>query len=103
MAHSYKEIAFEEHIESHLLASGYFKRLPQDYNKDLCLIADEAIQFIQVSQSKEWKKLEKQYGATTAEKLVERLASEISKRGTLDVLRKGIKDRGAKFELAYFK
>lgn len=31
------------------------------------------------------------------------LDSEIGKRGTLDVLRNGIKDRGAKFELAYFK
>ena len=32
-----------------------------------------------------------------------RVEKEISKKGTLHVLRKGIKDRGAKFRLAFFK
>src|SRR5437870_4549937 len=39
------------------------------------------------------------YGAT----LLKRLASEIERRGALDVLRNGIKDSGVKFQLAYFR
>jgi type I restriction enzyme R subunit len=36
-------------------------------------------------------------------KFLQRLASEISKRGTLDVLRKGVKDSGCKVQLAFFR
>src|SRR5947208_15533707 len=37
------------------------------------------------------------------EQFLKRLASEIERRGALDVLRNGIKDSGVKFQLAYFK
>jgi type I restriction enzyme, R subunit len=103
MALNYKEINFEEHIEAHLLGSGYHKRLPEEYDKSLCLIPDEVLQFIQSTQPKEFQKLEKQYGAETSQKLLERIAREVGKYGVLDVLRKGVTDRGAKFKLAYFK
>ena len=94
MAPNYTEQDFEEHIEEHLLASGYHSQPPEDYDKDLCLIPDEVIAFIQATQPKEYEKLEKQYGADTPAKLVARLSAEVQKRGTLDVLRKGVKDRG---------
>lgn len=100
---NYKEINFEEHIESHLLNSGYRKRLLEEYDKSLCLIPDEVIQFTQSTQPKAFAQLEKQYGADTAQKLLERIAREVGKYGVLDVLRKGVTDRGAKFKLAYFK
>jgi len=103
MATNYKEIDFEEHIEAHLLKSGYHSRTPEEYDKSLCLIPAEVVGFIQATQPKEFEKLEKQYGADTAQKLVERVAREVGKYGVLDVLRKGITDRGAKFKLAYFK
>ncbi len=102
MAH-YTEQNFEEHIEAHLLASGYFSQPPAAYDKALCLVPDEALAFIRATQPDAYQKLEKQYGADTPKKLVARLASEVSKRGTLDVLRNGIKDLGSKFRLAYFK
>ena len=103
MAVNYKEIDFEEHIEAHLLKSGYHQRTPEEYDKSLCLIPVEVVGFIQATQPKEFEKLEKQYGADTAQKLIERVAREVGKYGVLDVLRKGITDRGAKFKLAYFK
>ena len=77
--------------------------VPEEYDKELCLIPAEVIRFIQDTQPKEYQKLEKQYGADTASKLCYRLSREIQKRGALDVLRNGIKDRGVKFHLAYFK
>jgi len=103
MATNYREMNFEEHIESHLLGSGYHKRMPDEYDKALCLIPDEVIQFIQATQPKKFEKLEKQYGAETSPKLLDRIAREVGKYGVLYVLRKGVADRGAKFKLAYFK
>ncbi|MCB0102188.1 MAG: type I restriction endonuclease subunit R [Anaerolineales bacterium] len=103
MAVNYKEIDFEEHIEAHLLNTSYHKRTPEEYDKSLCLIPAEVLQFIQATQPQEFEKLEKQYKVDTAQKLVERVAREVGKYGVLEVLRKGITDRGAKFKLAYFK
>ena len=82
---SYKEQDFEAHIEEHLLASGYHKRLPEDYDRELCLIPDEVLAFIQATQPDEYKALEKQYGADTPDKLVYRLSREITKHGPLRV------------------
>lgn len=67
------------------------------------MIPAEVIAYIQTTQPKQFEKLEQQYGSATPEKLCYRLSREVQKRGTLDVLRKGIKDRGVKFQLAYFK
>jgi type I restriction enzyme R subunit len=97
------EKRFEEHIEKHLLASGYRQGKPADCDRELCLIPAEVIAFICATQPQEYEKLQKQYGEETAANLCERLSKEIAKRGTLDVLRKGIKDRGCTFRLAYFK
>ncbi len=97
------EKRFEDHIEEHLLASGYRKGLEANYEKGLCLVPSEMIAFIEATQPQEYEKLQKQYGEQTAANLCERLEKEIAKRGTLDVLRKGIKDRGCSFRLSYFK
>jgi len=100
---SYLEEDFEEHIEKHLLNSGYHKKYPADYDKDLCLIPDELIRFIQSTQPKEYEKLQRQYGEDTPDKLCYRISQLISRKGILHVLRKGIKDRGVIFQLAYYK
>ena len=100
---TYKEQNFEEHIEEHLLKSNYVKGIPDEYDRDLCLVKADVLRFINDTQPKEYEKLQKQYGASTEEKLFYRLSNEIHSRGTLDVLRKGIMDRGASIKLAFFK
>ena len=100
---NYREQHFEEHIEEQLLNSGYIKRLSTEYDKDLCLIPSEVVAFIKATQPEEYAKLEQQYGADTPQKFCARLAREVAQKGTLEVLRKGIKDRGAKFRLAYYR
>ncbi|OUC12054.1 MAG: restriction endonuclease subunit R [Alkalinema sp. CACIAM 70d] len=97
------EKRFENHIIAHLLNHGYRKALSSDYDTSLCLIPPEVIAFIQATQPQQWQKLEQQYGPDTARRLCERLEKEISQRGTLDVLRKGIETRGCKFKLVYFQ
>lgn len=82
---------------------GYHKRKPEDYDRALCLIPGDALDFIYATQPKEWEKLKKQHGAEAKEKFLLRLAQEIRNRGTLEVLRKGVKANGCKFQLACFR
>ena len=100
---TYTEEDFEDHIEAHLNRSGYRSRRTVHYNKRLCLIHDETLRFIQETQPNEYQKLERQYGTETPAKLLNRINREIERRGVLDVLRKGIKDRGCNFNLTYFR
>jgi type I restriction enzyme R subunit len=94
---------FEASIEESLLQSGYQRRTSTDYNPALCLIPQDVFDFIQATQPKEWQKFKTQYGDDAHTKLLKRLAEVIKNRGTLEVLRKGIKANGCRFKLAYFK
>ena len=100
---TYKEEDFEVHIEAHLNRSGYRSRQPVFYNKSLSLIPDETVDFIRDTQPEAYQKLERQYEKDTPVKLLNRVAKDIERRGTLDVLRNGVKDRGCYFDLAYFR
>ncbi|HOD04459.1 MAG TPA: type I restriction endonuclease, partial [Anaerolineaceae bacterium] len=81
---------------------GYRRRSPADYDKTLCLIPQDVLDFILITQPKEWEKLRKSFSGDVRAHFLERLSKEISQHGTLHVLRKGIKDLGCKFQLAYF-
>ena len=100
---TYKEENFEDHIEAHLNRSGYRSRQPAIYNRSLCLIPDETLRFIQETQPEVYRTLERQYGEETRVKLLNRVSKEIERRGVLDVLRKGVIDRGCRFNLTYFR
>ena len=81
---------------------GYRRRLPEEYDRAPCLIPRDVVDFVLATQPKEWRRLTEHYGTAVRERLVGRLASEIERRGALDVLRNGIRDSGVKFQLAYF-
>ena len=100
---TYTETDFESHIEAQLKQSGYRSLPLADYDKDLCLIPHEVLQFIQATQPKEYQKLERQYGAETPGKLRLRISKVIERDGVLEVLRQGVKDRGCTFALTYFR
>ncbi|MBL7066348.1 MAG: type I restriction endonuclease subunit R [Candidatus Marinimicrobia bacterium] len=100
---NYLEQDFEEHIEEHLVSSGYSSSDPSIYDKTLCLIPAQLIEFIQETQAKTLEKLELQYGSETEIKLIKRVSTEIENRGVIDVLRNGVKDRGCDFHLVYFQ
>lgn len=99
----YSEKNLEEHIEQSLVLSGYKSRLFSEYDRNNCSISEDIIGFIKDTQSKEYKRLTDQYGTDTDKKLVSRINNEISSRGLIDVLRKGVKDRGCNFRLVYFE
>ena len=100
---TYTETNFEDHIEERLNHSGYRSLPPSDYDKHRCLIPEELLAFIQNTQPTEYERLNREYDETTPDRLLNRIAMQIQRRGVLDVLRKGIKDRGCNFNLTYFR
>ncbi len=82
---------------------GYRKRTREDYDRALCLLPRDVVDFVLATQPKAWKKLEQHHGAAVREQFLRRLAAEVERRGALDVLRNGLKDSGCKFQLAYFR
>ncbi len=82
---------------------GYRKRVSEDYDRGLCLIHQDVLDFILATQAKEWEKLKQHHGAAVKEQFLNRVSLEIERRGALDVLRHGVKDSGCKFQLAYFR
>jgi hypothetical protein len=82
---------------------GYPRRRLEDYDRALCLVSRDVIDFVLATQPKEWQELAQHHAAAVREQFLKRLAGEIERRGVLDVLRTGIKDSGCKFKLAYFR
>ncbi len=82
---------------------GYRKRAASEYDRALCLLPRDVVDFVLATQPKEWQRLTQHHGASVREQFLKRLASEIERRGALDVLRSGVKDSGCKFRLAYFQ
>ena len=125
MSPDISERAFEETIEAMLLRrgsdgdavtvheppsaygsmrpGGYRKHGAEEYDRALCLLPGDVVDFVLATQPKEWGKLKQHHGGNVREQFLKRLTSEIGRRGALDVLRSGIKDSGCKFALAYFR
>ena len=70
----------ENTIETILLQNGYQRRTSSDYHPALSLIPQDVLNFIQVTQPKEWQKFTTQYGEDADNKLLKRLAEVIKKQ-----------------------
>ncbi len=97
------EEKFEEHIEKRLCSIGYSQTGFSEYDRDLCLIKDQVIDFIKTTQPEEWDRLIKTYDMDAENKILSRISSEVSKRGIIDVLRNKMVDRGIYLDLCYFR
>jgi type I restriction enzyme R subunit len=109
MAEGTREIHFEEHVVKYLTKVAqpdfveYVQKDSSVYSKELCMIPEDVIGFIKETQLQKYEALELQYGASVDAKICERVAEEIKKRKTLDILRGKVKDRGQNLDLVYFK
>lgn len=100
------EKKMEEQIEDYLSIDSnpkFLKRPNTKYDKLLCMDPELVLSFVFATQPDEWQKLKEQHGEQIRDKFLKRLKDEIEKRGTLDVLRKGVSDYGCHFDIAYFK
>ena len=97
------EKRFEEHIEGHLKSVGYSTTHFSEYDRNLCLIRDQVIDFIRSTQPEQWSRLQEIYDLDTENKILSRISSEISKRGIINVLRNQVVDRGVYLDLCFFE
>jgi len=96
-----KDLAGQEGPGGFYTPGGYRTRQPSDYERALCLIPEDVLAFVQSTQPQMWAKYCKQYPSDPRGNFVHNLSRQVNRRGTLDILRKGFKDRGAKFDLYY--
>lgn len=104
MVSAHVESAFEESIVGHLLGHGWVAADPADYSRALGLNAPELVRFAQSSQPDEWARLVGLHGGQGAaeDAFARRVAGEATARGSVDVLRRGVKDLGVHVRLAFF-
>lgn len=112
---SVTEAAFEEHIAGWLVEHGGYRRVkignvgdgPRDFDAEAGIDTADLFEFIGATQGSKWARLvDTAYGGDPSQAqsgFVQRLAAELDKRGTVDVLRRGVVDRNITIRLAYFR
>ena len=104
MQTAHHEIAIEQHLVDQLVAAqGYIARKPEDYDRPLAVDRELVLRFVKETQPGEWRKLEAQYTTAAEAEFFKQLEKALKTRGTLDVLRHGIKlIPGIRFSLCFF-
>ncbi|MET8437460.1 type I restriction endonuclease [Streptomyces sp900116325] len=106
MSSVHDENAFRDGILAAMLERGWREAQPEDYRADIGLDTNELYTFIGATQPAEWEELVTLYGGSQEEAqrgFAQRLDKVISEDGLLAVLRNGVKDRGVRLRVAYFK
>lgn len=109
MATGTKELHFEEDVVKYLTRDlGKFAEYTQKdatvYNKELCLIEEDVIDFIKDTQPKVYEAIQAQYGLNTDAKIIQNLVKSIKTNKTLKTLREGqIKMVGQTIKMCFFK
>ncbi|WP_088825558.1 type I restriction endonuclease subunit R [Listeria goaensis] len=102
------EKGFEENIERYLINSNYESLVfdkPSLTSLRFSGIDKKMLwRFLEATQEKELNHLRRKYSMGNADdKILERILSEIERKGLLDVLRHGVRDRGVHLKLIYNK
>ncbi|MEU8377387.1 type I restriction endonuclease [Micromonospora sp. NPDC048894] len=106
MSPVHQEQTFEEAIEGDLLAKAWLRGLASNYDRQLGLDTAELSAFIGATQPEDWARLLAYHGNdpdVARREFAQYLARQLDERGPLDVLRRGVKDKGVLIRLAYFK
>ncbi|MFG2404605.1 type I restriction endonuclease subunit R [Streptomyces brevispora] len=106
MSPIHNESAFGDAIVASMTERGWREARPEDYQADLGLDTNELFTFLGESQIREWDELVAVYGndVNAAQRgFAQRLDKAISEDGLLKVLRNGVKDRGVRLRVAYFR
>ena len=101
------EAAFEAHITGWLVAQGGYRQIATSrFDSEAGLDTADLFEFIQTTQPDQWDQLVAVYGGDETQArtgFAKRLATQLDKRGTVDVLRHGVMDRNVRLRLAFFK
>jgi type I restriction enzyme R subunit len=111
---SISERLLEDEITARLVAQGGYRvcKLGTDpewrpeFDATLGLDTRELFTFIEETQRVEWERLVKAHGGDdqlARQRFLQRIAQQIDERGTVDVLRHGIRDQNVEIRLSYRK
>jgi type I restriction enzyme R subunit len=111
---SVSEKLLEDEITARLIADGGYRvcKLGTDpewrpeFDAKLGLDTRELFAFIELTQRPEWEGLVKAHGGDDAlarQRFLQRLVQEIDERGTIEVLRHGVRDQNVEIRLSYRK
>ena len=106
------EKLLEDEISAHLVKQGGYRvckvgteaQWRPDFDATVGLDTAELFGFIHETQGEQWEDLVKAHGGDeelSYRKFTKRLAQQIDERGTVDVLRHGIRDQNVEFRLSY--
>jgi type I restriction enzyme R subunit len=111
---SVSEKLLENEITAHLATEGGYRackvgiepRTRQDFDARLGFDTAELFAFIEATQPSGWAKLVKAHGGEedrARQRFTQRLAQQIDERGTVDVIRHGVRDQNVEIRLSYRK
>jgi type I restriction enzyme, R subunit len=111
---SVSEKLLEDAISDHLVSVAGYRvckvgtdpEFRPEFDATLGLDPLELFAFIEETQRPQWERLTKAHGgddATARQRFLQRLTKEIDERGTLDVLRHGVRDQNVEIRLSYRK
>lgn len=107
LSNVHTERVFEDELCEHLAAHGWTVRThlkdATGYSRELALLPDDLLAFVQATQPAEWTKFRKWHNGESERMFVKRVAEQLDRHGTLHLLRHGFKDRDAKFFLCQFR
>ncbi|WP_256288299.1 type I restriction endonuclease subunit R [Halobellus inordinatus] len=104
MSKIHDEESFEDFIASHLVEHGGYEHLPsEEFDREQGIFPDVVVSFVKETQPEKWEKLETAYKGNARKRFLQDLTSAMEGRGTLEVLRHGLRTTGTTINLAAFK
>lgn len=100
MSTDMSEFGFESTIVSDMLDGGWLAGQSNDYDREYCLDLIQLEAFLSTTQSELLESIDLLTDSPSRRKLLARIQGEITKRGVVDVLRKGISHE--KFDIDFF-
>ena len=98
-----QEKIFQNDIIKQMLSQGWQLGESSHYDRELALYPEDLLTFVKTTQPEHWEKLCKVHPKDPEGGLLRAVERDLKNKGTLSVLRKQVKDRGAKFSLVTFK
>lgn len=98
------ESTLEDQISKYLLSQGWLQGESRNFDRVSGFDLKELKSFMISTQINSWERLVLLHGneENALKKFADRLTTEVTSRGTIDVLRKGVVDLGVRIDLAYF-
>jgi len=104
MSKIHDEESFEDLIASYLVKHGGYERLPsEEFDREHGIFPDIVVSFVKETQLEKWEKLKTAYQGNARKRFLQDLTSAMEGRGTLEVLRHGLRTTGTTINLAAFK